>query len=393
MLRVAEIFRVRNIATFLLCLMCITYIPLESRAGVSVIKSVVAVICPLIVAMYSLKFSKVVLWLSLYFLSVLFSAIFNMDSFRSSTILYLLSFLFYFYTYYNLIYHEKAFDLEYFTNLLKKIIIVFSVVLLIQQIFIISGIKYFPLINLTQVLNRGIGANSLTAEPSVLARILTISFLCLLRMYEVKWGRDSVTVEAIFKDAKWVVLGFLWSMVTMASGTAFVGLAILSLYFVKRRYLFTIMPLMAILYFTIPYIDYAPLNRAKTTFDAAITLNADNVIKADGSAAVRIVPLLNTFNGLDLSDPEIWFGKGVDSGGEKIHYFSKQNYMGGISSYGLLSYIFALIFLFSCVIHRFISLETLAAFLLVGMTVNNFAYIWGIYLLLTTSRYFIKGEV
>ena len=58
--------------------------------------------------------------------------------------------------------------------------------------------------------------------------------LVLLRMHEVKWGRANLTFFRLYKGNKWVILGFLWCMLTMGSGTAFIGLAILSLYFIKK---------------------------------------------------------------------------------------------------------------------------------------------------------------
>jgi len=184
----------------------------------------------------------------------------------------------------------------------------------------------------------------------------------------------------------------MWSMLTMGSGTAFVALAILSLYFLKRQYALTAVPLLAVIYFLIPHIDVEPLQRAKVTMEAVMTMDQQNVIKADGSAAVRVVPLMNTFTKLDLMKAETWFGKGVDGGGDRIKSLSEESTIGGISSHGLISYIFALAFLYTCVIHKFFSLETLLCFVLFGLTISNFAYIWGIFIIQTTANYFMTNS-
>ncbi len=378
----------QNIAAFFLVLMCVQYIPLEGYT-VSSVKFGAMCLAPIIWLVTSPKISRAFVWGGLYFLAILFSGLFNIASFRLSTVGYLLSFIFMFITFYNLVWVERVFSIEYFERLLKRLILVYSICLIMQQICHLVGIEKFPLINTYTSYRRGfLAGNALSIEPSHSARILTVLFLSLLRMYEVKWGKKSVNLRAIYGDAKWVLLGFLWSMLTMGSGTAFVGLGILSLYFVKRQYIFTIVPIVAIFYFVIPHIAIEPLQRARVALEASITFDQEVVRQADGSAAVRIVPLINTLTELDLNDSSTWFGHGVDAGldGKSIKT------IGGVGEYGLLSYIFALILIFTCVIDRFFSLETLLAFVLVGLTINNVAYVWGFYLILTTTKYFQENR-
>ncbi|MFI3285197.1 MAG: hypothetical protein R3Y08_00945 [Rikenellaceae bacterium] len=374
----------KNIATFFLVLMCVQYLPWEGY-GVSYIKFTAMCLAPIIWLLTSSKISKAFVWAGLYFVAILFSGLFNLHSFRLSTVGYLLSFIFMFIMYYNLVWVEQIFSLDSFIRLLKKLILAYVICLLMQQAVHLVGIESFPLINTYSSYGRGfLAGNSLAIEPSHSARILTIAFLSLLRMYEVKWGKENVNLKAIYADAKWVLLGFLWSMLTMGSGTAFVGLGILSLYFIKRQYVFTVVPLLVILYFAIPYIEFEPLQRAKVTLEATMTMDADAVIAADGSASVRIVPIINTLTELDLLDSKTWLGHGIDAGatGESMKT------IGGIGEYGLLSYICALTLIFTCIIRRFFSLETLLAFALVGLTINNFAYVWGFYMILSTTNYF-----
>lgn len=378
----------RNTAVFFLVLMCVQYLPIEGYK-VSLVKVGAMCLAPLLWFAMSPKLSKAFVWGGLYFVAILFSGLFNLESFRVSTVGYLLMFIAMFILYYNLVYHERVFTLDFFIKLLKNLILAYAICLVIQQAFIIVGIRYFPPINLLQYLDRGIGANSLVQEPSVTARMLTVAFLSLLRMYEVKWGKENVNIKAIYADAKWVVLGFLWSMLTMGSGTAFVCLAVLSLYFIKRQYALTVVPLLVILYFSIPYINFEPLQRARVTLEATLTMDADVVRQADGSASARVVPLLNTLTELDLLDSDTWLGHGVDAGNSRMTMAT----VGGIAEYGLLSYILALTLIFTCIIHRFFSLETLLAFALVGLTINNFAYVWGFYMILSTARYFMSSSI
>lgn len=378
----------QNIATLFLVLMCIQYLPLEGYT-ISYIKFTAMCLTPIIWLAATPKISKAFVWAGLYFVAILFSGLFNLDSFRFSTVGYLLSFIFMFIMYYNLVWVEEAFSADYFIRLLKRLILAYTICLIMQQAVRLVGINSFPLINLLSGDSRGIMiGNSLMAEQSHSARILTVLFLSLLRMYEVKWGKENVNIKAIYADAKWVLLGFLWSMLTMGSGTAFAGLGILSLYFIKRQYALTAVPLLLILYFAIPYIEFEPLQRAKVTLEATLTMDASAVKKADGSAAARVVPLLNTINHIDLLDADTWLGEGVDKTlSEK--YLSDEQMLGTIKDYGLLSYILLLIFIFTCCI-RFKSLETLIFVILMSANLANVAYGWGIMMLFATTRYFKK---
>lgn len=352
------------------------------------IKIAISLLSPFIILGYSPKFNRATLWLTLYFASVLFSALFNYETFRYTTILYLLSFLLYFQTYYNLIYNEEAFTLEFFIKLLQGLIIAFSAVLILQQLSILAGFKVFNLINLTHALGRGIGANSLGGEPSTSARILTIAFLCLMRMYKLKLADGAtLTPRLIFRENRWVTIGFLWSMVTMGSGTAFVGLILLSLYFLKRQYIAIAAPILIALYFLAPHIKHEQFQRAYSIMGAMTTLDADAVRAADGSGATRIVPLLNTIHNTDLSKAETWFGEGESGEHWLKDIHSGKTKLGTMSTYGLLSYIISLVFVFSCCI-RLLSLETILFFAGMAGATGNIAYSWGLLMLLTTSRYF-----
>jgi len=375
----------RNIATLFLVLMCIQYIPLEGQ-GVSYVKVFAMLLAPLIMAGLSLKLSRALILGGVYLLVVTISILYNSGTFRISTVLYKFSFVFMFIMYYNLIYREKAFTIDYFISVVKGLLYAYIIFLLVQQIAIIIGIRSLPIINLITFVDRGFGSNSLALEPSHAARIMTALMLVLLYSYKIS-GKTDVSIIKFFKEKKWLSFGFLWAMLSMGSGTAFVGLGILSLFFFRKQNTVALMLITILLYFAIPIINYEPLNRAIASFEAARTLDAQVVIETDYSAAARIVPLINTFNELDVSQKETWVGKGIDSG-LSAEYISKEKTIGDISDYGLLSYLMALILVFACCIKYFWSIETLIFFILMGASVSNIAFGWGILLLFTTLRYF-----
>lgn len=380
----------KKIAILFLVLMCIQYIPIEGN-GVSNVKFVAMCLTPFIWIRNVKRISKPFIWGGLYLVIVGFSAMYNEHAVRVSSLIYKCSFFVMFIMYYDLINFNKVFTIDNFISFLKKFIIIFTLFLILQQIAIIIGLRSFPLINFMNYLDRGIGSNSLSLEPSHFARVLTVLMLVLLRMYEVKWGKSNVTIRNIYKDAKWVVIAFLWSMFTMGSGTAFVGLAILSLFFLRKQYLVPLSTLLVVFYFSIPYINFEPFNRAKNVLEASMTLDSELVKDVDHSASARIVPLIATFQNADILSDSFWIGKGEDQSLEDVHAYEEKS-IGGINEYGFLSYIALLIFFRKCCLDKIISTETIVFIFLLSASISNIAYVWGILLLFTTVKSFKNKE-
>lgn len=380
------ILSTQNLASFYLVVMCIQFIPFEGW-GVSNIKvGAMALACAYTWVNVG-YFTKGTIWLLGYMFTVIFSAVVWNNNYRISTLGYQLLFIITFNFYYKLVY-SRAFSVDYFLRLLKSILFAYIIVLLLQQFAIIAGIRYFPIINLITFLDRGLGANALALEPSHSARIMAVAFYAFLKVSEFKQG-SALSIKQLFIDNRWLVLGFLYAMVTMGSGTAFVALAILSLYFMKRKYVFFIIPVALLLYWLIAKIDYEPLNRARSAIDVSLQGDTELMQTTDGSAASRINPILNTLQDLDLSKKETWFGKGSDTAIE-LEGASEQRLMGNINDYGLLTFIVGIFFIFYCCIPGIFSLPTLLIFALVGFSATNIAYIWGVYMLLVPVKYFYK---
>ena len=170
-------------------------------------------------------------------------------------------------------------------------------------------------------------------------------------------------------------------MLLMGSGTAFVGLALLSLYFLKLKYVVWVVVLGFSIYMIIPLIDYEPLNRAVAVFNTALLGDTEEMKIVDNSASSRVNIIIDTFKYLDFTDVNLWFGYGVD-------FKDGKSIIPAITNYGLISYFLKLIFFFSCCFTGFFSLEVLFFILLLGMNVGNIAYGWAILMVFTTLKYF-----
>ena len=374
---VKEIFEDRNLATLILIVMSVQFVFWE---GFTIsIPKVVFMCCmfPVFLTRCAQLTNALILGYT-FLLVTLFMCEFQPIPPRYSTLGYSLLFINTFIVYYNLVWIKNCFSIDYFIKLTSCFIYAYCICLILQQIFLIIGIRSFSLINLGgwDIYH----LRSLAIEPSQAGRLLAVFFYAFLKATEYANG-SPLKISELFKQYKWVILAFLDTIIGIGSGTAMVGLAIVSLYFVRKTYAFFIILTALLVYITIPYLDYEPLNRAMATFNAALTGDTQEVIKADHSASTRVNILLDTFNKLDLSDSQIWIGYGIDA--QREYAINRAIY-----DYGLISYIFKILFFMVCCFTGFFTIETLMFILLFGMNVGNIAYGWSALMFFSAIKYF-----
>ncbi|MBR6520417.1 MAG: hypothetical protein IKT77_05500, partial [Paludibacteraceae bacterium] len=347
----------RGIATIYLVTMCTQFVAIEGY-GVSNVKVALMALAPFLLIFKVPYMTKATVWCSLYMVVVLFCA-FQQDYVRFSTLGYLGMFLITYIVYYNLLYKKHAFSLMYFIRLLRIMILAYVFCLLAQQVFVLIGIRNFPLINLYN--QHFLAIDKLptwTQEPSSSARILGVLYYAYLKCCEIV-EEEKLSLARVFeKPHRWITIGFLYTMTMMGSGTAFISLMILAMYFLKTKTLWYVVPIFIGLYFTLPLMNIKQLDRAVNVINATLTLDAEEVRRADGSASSRIAPILNTLN-MDLSKSDTWFGKGTHSKEVQFRVYVQQtSKIGNIEQYGLLSFIVMQICVLLCAF-RFLSLSTM----------------------------------
>ena len=376
----------RGIATIYLVTMCTQFVAIEGY-GVSPLKVALMGLAPLLFVFRTPYLTRATVWCSIYMAVVMFCA-YQQDYVRFSTIGYLGMFLITYIVFYNLLYKKQAFDLLYFIRLLRFMILAYAVCLLAQQVSILLGIYNMPFINLYNQYYLAINKlPTWNLEPSHTARVLGVLYYAYLRCCEIV-EEEKLSLKRIFEPFhRWVTIGYLYTMTTMGSGTAFIVLMILAMYFVQAKRLWYVVPVFIGLYFTLPLLNIRQLDRAVNVINATLTLDAEEVNRADGSAASRITPWLNTLN-MDLNSSKTWFGKGTNTREENIiAHRSQTSKIGNIDQYGLISYIVSLLLVFSCCMD-FMSLPTMMFLVGVGGIVGNIAYGWGILMIFTIIRYF-----
>lgn len=335
-------------------------------------------ICPFVLIYQKSFISKAFVFGVIYLVCTTLCAFMHPGSFRISTLVYLSMFMFMFLTFYTLI-KQGIWELDFAIKLIKLLITLYVVFFLLQQICLLIGIRRFIPLNLSgEPYLEVFKTNSLSLEPSHSARIMSISFFTWLKLNEFKDGMK-VTLSTLFCNHKWFFIGFLYTMFAMGSGTAMISLLILSLYFFKPQTLLTIPVLVFAIISINEMVEFAPLNRAMKVLTAIPTMDANTIGQADGSAFYRIAPIINTIKEFDLTSATFWFGYGIDSTINPNGITNtKAVLLGNIANYGLISFLFLLLFLYSSIIRKFFCLETLFFVILLSCTIGNGYYMWGV---------------
>lgn len=375
----------RNFATILLVVFLTQFVWIEGYT-ISYVKVGIMALCPVMMLMHRLQITKATILCAIIYIYVIISASFHPESFRASTLVYKLLFLLMYIVFYSFV-HTEAFTLPYFIKIVKFLIFAYCICLVLQQICVLVGIHYIPIINLNNQSFLSIHKlPSLAIEPSHSAKILGVLFYAYLKCNEIVQG-SKVTLSQIFNNEhKLVTYAFLWPMLTMGSGTAFLCMGILSLYFMKGFQFLYAIPIFVSIYFIMNFFEVSQFERVRVTTQATLTGDAQEVAEADGSAAVRIKPLLNTLH-LDYTKAENWFGRGCDAGLQHGLY-GDDRYLAGISDFGLVYYILSIVFTYTCICN-FWSLPSLMIFMGIGGGIGNVVNCWGMQMVFTCVTYFL----
>ena len=366
------------------------YLPIDGRGGMGPIRYAMM---GLAVAMlpFCFKISKAVIFGFIYLATQYLAAIFHPESIRWTTLLYSAELILTYISLYHLIYVEKVFTIDLFIKIIRWLMIIYFGVFITQQLFMLVGIRVFPLINMTYDVHRDFGCYSLSMEPSTFARTMLVCYYAYIKCHEYKRGCGPFSLRELFsKEHCFITIIFLWMMCTMGSGTAFVCLIGLAAYFVRWNNWYYIVPILLLMYFIVlPAIHVKQLDRATRITTAMTTFDQSQVEEADGSGASRISPLLNSFNA-DFTKKETWFGYGVDYG-RRNNTFVKQT--GTLfDDYGVLFYIASVAMNLACG-YRFRSLAFLFCLMGVGGgTGTNIHYAYGLMILMTCIRYFYENR-
>lgn len=331
--------------------------------------------------------------LSLIFCLFSFPVLAHDSETRWSTVIYSLLFCISFLVFLRAFYVSN-YSRDDFLITLKFLLYAYCIVLIIQQVSVVVGL---PPINLRfyNVLDP-FKLNSLGAEPSWSGRIIALLFYCYITVKESVMNKD-YNFKDNFKGDKWIWFAFLWSMVTMISGTAMVFLGIVLFKFVRLQKIFFLTPIFIMIFLAAENSHFEPYERVRDTALATLTFDEQKIIQADHSASFRIVPLISLIKSVDASSLEGLFGHGVDSVAQDINFnlgavVSSSTFIGVWYEFGFIAFLLFICFSLRLCIDINNPVSIIFWFMLVFMSGLNTQIPWLAMMLLFMTKHYVKNE-
>ena len=323
----------------------------------------------------------------------------NPESMRWSTVLFTQMFGITYLAYGQLLVNRKCFTLENYQNLLKILIYAYTLMLIAQQLCVLAGL---PIINSSNY-NPGEPwkLNSFASEPSHSARIVALLMYCYIAMAELI-NRRSYNFSKDLKHDRWIWMSFLWTMVTMQSGTAFVFFAILLTKFLRLKSVLGLSVLIGCIFFLADFVGVTAYERAIRLFVAFWSFDIMTIYNADPSGAYRVVPFFVVAELASITSFDGWFGHGVDYVSYVIQgripfYFPEGGIGGGMLQvwvdFGFLVFACFMIFSILSFFRKGEYVSWLFWFMLVFVSNLNYQIMWLFFILLLTNRYFASRQI
>ena len=335
--------------------------------------------------------------LILFMLSIIFSPLLNHpETMRWSTVIYSSMFIVSFITYKQLLYKD-VFKIEDFEKLIRYLIYAYALVLIIQQLCVLLGLPIFNLSNYNPA--EPWKLNSLTSEPSHSARIMgLLMFSFILIKQSILNRKYSFSMDSKSDRIVWV--SFFWTMITMNSGTAFLFIIIIFSLFLNFKNILALIFSIFLVTILINFLDITSFERTFKIIEATTTFNINEIIRADPSAATRIIPMMLLSQLADISSVNGWFGHGIDHVSTILNNLV---YIGGMPDnwsgggmfliwieYGFLSFFLFTIISFISIFDKKNLFTIVFWFFLVFMYGVNSQIVWITIILLFTIKYFKK---
>ena len=349
---------------------------------------------PIIIILYKRLYYSDILLLLFMGSIVATPLIFHSESMRWSTVMYSYMFSLTFIAYNQLI-HRNYFSVTDYMKVLKYLIYAYFIVLLIQQFCVLLGLPIFNLSNYDPITPWKL--NSLSAEPSHSARIVALLMFCYITIKELIINR-TYNFRRDWLEDKWVWVSFLWTMLTMGSGTAFLFLSIIFFKFLNLKNIIMLIFLTTVIVFIVQIFGIDSFVRTFKFFNSVLTLDVRTMIEADHSASVRVVPFILVSQMVDFTTVNGWFGHGIDYTGtflsDIMPGLPEGTSGGGMFQvwleYGFLPFFIFVAYSFFTIYRKKDYIGVVFWFLLVFMYGVNNQMVWLTLLALFTNNYFIK---
>lgn len=250
--------------------------------------------------------------LTLYFFMgsiLLFPAIMNPEHLRWSTILFSVMFSISFIAYENALRASKM-EVEAFIKAIRFLLVAYFVVLVIQQVGVLTGLPILNESNYSALFKWKL--NALSAEASHTARNVNVLMFAFLTLEEVRTGKKYL-LRTQFRRDKYIWLGYAWTLFTMQSATALIFAPLILLKVTNLRNASFAVGILAVAIVAVTSIATDEFERMSAFVDAAFTFDYQLLMAADHSGSMRVAPLIVLTDKVDLFSFAGLLGHGIDT--------------------------------------------------------------------------------
>lgn len=333
--------------------------------------------------------------LALYFFMgsiLLFPGIMNPENLRWSTVLFSVMFSISFIAYENALRASKM-EVETFIKAIRFLLMAYVVVLVIQQVGVLTGLPILNESNYNMV--SGWKLNALSAEASHTARNVSVLMFAYLALEDVRTGKKYAFMTQFRRD-KYIWLGYAWIVLTTQSTTALIFVPLILFKVTDRRNAGFAVGALAVAIVAVTSIASDEFDRMSDFVGAAFTFDYQLLMAADHSGSMRVAPLFLLMDKVDLFSFTGLFGHGVDTVStfmsDYIYGVTEGTTGGGMLrvwyEYGFIS--FALFVVFSMQASRALSTVSHFVFwlLIVFLGGPNNQIVWLFLMVFSSVRYF-----
>lgn len=349
----------------------------------------------LVIKSFCHKFASREHLLLFFILFLIIDSIYNIHSFRLSTIAFSCMFIFT-YLYFTTIVDELRLSPNKIVHFLSNIVKMFCFVLVIQQI---ATIFHLPVFNRGWLPADEYKWNSLANEPSYIAQTLLILIFTVVKFNELIAGKKLTLSQQLNKD-KYLWISYLYTNLTCFSVSCVIAVVLLSFYFFKLKNIVSISLFIVLLSCGILCLaDNKLILRLLDLFSIILTLDPVTIYNVDPSSSARIIPFIYYFNEFEILNINFWLGFGCDyADNHWINLLFNGNSetsqgIGGIINnmydYGLVPFVFFFRYIIKLVgFKSFYMFLYITAFLIFGLNL----YLTWIYLMMCFTYIVYKDK-
>lgn len=380
----------KNILIFNIVVLSTAFSPFIGKNNINNLLIGVMICSILIFAKHFLNPNKKDWTLYLLPFTLLITGFLNLSFFRSSSYFYSLLFILFFLTNLHLIRYSKI-TIRQYQSFLKILLYSYFFILVIQQVMYVIGIENF----LNKISAEGFKFNSIATEPSYASIIILMLFYTYISIKK-KQNNGKYQIANLKNDRMlWFV--FTYQMLTLGSSFGILFFVLFLLTFIKKISNFLmIIFLLLMFYFSGLALNFEPLIRLNSIISATLvgTLDYSNLIEADHSASVRLIPFLMAFSSFEFYK---FFGMGMDF---SSNYFPSiiigiepGAFGGGLFpsftfDNGIINTIILMIIIKEKAIQKFFSFELLVFIIILLNTSFNSQLFWFVVTILTINKHF-----